>query len=109
MSKKCIIKRVPYVDSGKEVKVNEECRIPDGLAVSMESKGMCVILADGVRTDASADDHEVDRDTPEAKKAVKDAEVAKKKREAATPAPVPVKPIRKKATKKKAAAKKKAK
>jgi hypothetical protein len=110
MSKKCIIKRVPYIDSGEEVKVDEECRIPDGLALSMERKGMCVIITDGVRADASADDHEVERDTLEAKKAVKSAEAAKKRRDAAkakaNKGQPSAKPIPKKATKKKAAAKK---
>ena len=102
MSKAVVIKDRPCEVAGQLVKVDEECRLPDGLADSMEAKGLCVVLTDGVRADAAADDHEVERHTPAAKKAVKDALVAKKNR---ADAAAKVKAPKKKAIPKKKAAK----
>ena len=101
MSKKVIIKQVSCEVAGKTVPINGECRLPDGLADSMENKGLCVIIADGVRVQASVDDEEIERHTPAAKKAVEDALTAKKKRKAAKPAKPKSKPLPKKKAPKK--------
>lgn len=105
MSKRVIIKKQSCEVNGKTVPIDGDTRLPDHLADAMDAKGLCVIVADGVRLDASADDHEVERETPAAKKAVKDAEGAKKKRKEAaakiakeSPTPKPI--LKKKAAKK---------
>ncbi len=99
MSKAVVIKKRPCQVGLAEVQVDEECRLPDHLALSMEAQGLCVILTDGVRAEAAVDDEEVHRDNPKAKKAVKDALTAKKKRAAAKPVKASKPILKKKAAK----------
>jgi hypothetical protein len=47
MSVKVIIKGEQREVAGKTVKINEECRLPHDLARTLESKGLCVIVAIG--------------------------------------------------------------
>jgi hypothetical protein len=47
MAKRVVIKRQPREVSGKLVKVNEECTLPNELARSLENKGLCVIVEHG--------------------------------------------------------------
>ncbi len=47
MSVKVVIKKCQRVVSGRLVKINEECRLPEGLARTLENKGLCVIVAVG--------------------------------------------------------------
>jgi hypothetical protein len=82
MSVKVIIKREPREVSGRIVLVNEECRLPEGLARTLEDKGLCVIVAVGqpvaMETRVQPD---VDVETKIAKKAVAKAAKVKKARD----------------------------
>jgi hypothetical protein len=108
MSKKVVLKKYPREISGRVVKVNEQCTLPDGLALSLEAQGLCVIVTDGVRAPLTENDEHVERDTPDAKVAVKEAEAVAKKRAAAKkPAPKKKAAPKKRAPKKRAPKKKK--
>ena len=106
MSKAVVIKKLPHKVGGKLVKVNEQCRLPDGLADAMAAEGLCTIVGDTV--DGALEP----RDDPEAKEAVKVAADTKKARaaglakaeaEAKKPAPKKRPAPKKKATPKKKA------
>ncbi len=47
MSVKVIIKKCQREVGTRMVKVNEECRMPEGVARTLENKGLCVIVAVG--------------------------------------------------------------
>ena len=47
MSVQVVIKKHSRSVSGRMVKVNEECRMPEGVARTLENKGLCVIVAVG--------------------------------------------------------------
>ena len=82
MSVKVVIKQFPREVSGRIVKVNEECRLPESLAMVLENKGLCVIVAKGkpvaMETRVQPD---VEVKTPRAKKAVAKAAKVKKARD----------------------------
>ena len=70
MSHKVVIKKFPREVSGKLVKVNDQCRLPNELAHTLEAKGECVIIARGepVPMDAKVQP-DVEVITPKAKTA----------------------------------------
>jgi hypothetical protein len=81
MSVKVIIKRESREVSGRIVKVNEECRLPHGLARTLEDKGLCVIVAVGEPVPMVARvQPDIEVKTPVAKKAVAKAAKVKKAR-----------------------------
>ncbi len=81
MSVKVIIKKHPRNVSGRMVRVNEECRVPDSIAQNLEDKGLCVIVAKGEPVAMESPvQPDVEIKTPAAKKAVAKAAKVKKAR-----------------------------
>ena len=81
MSVKVVIKKCQRVVSGRLVKINEECRLPEGVARTLENKGLCVIVAVGqpvAMVDPVQPDVEVKTKVAKAAKA-KAAEMKKKR------------------------------
>ncbi len=83
MSVQVVIKKHHREVSGRLVKVNEECRLPEGVARTLENKGLCVIVAVGQPVEmVDPVQPDVEVKTPEAKKAVAKAAKVKTAREA---------------------------
>ncbi len=47
MSVKVVIKKSQLEVNGRIVQIDEECRLPEGLARTLEDQGLCVIVAVG--------------------------------------------------------------
>ncbi len=81
MSVKVVIKKSQLEVNGRIVLIDEECRLPEGLARTLEDQGLCVIVAVGQPVEmVDPVQPDVEVKTPVAKKAVAKAAETKKKR-----------------------------
>lgn len=83
MAKLVVLKKEARQVGTKLVAINEECRLPDGLADNLHAQGLCVIVADGVRDTPLVNDVDEERTDAPAKAAKKEAADVKAKRKTA--------------------------